>query len=73
MVPVITIHDPSVDPDKVIFKTRSGTEFKREKFDKTTGRYVLNLVGVMRTTVRSFMRFTRNRVAVIIIWVSCLS
>jgi len=73
VVPVITIHDPSVDPDKVIFKTRSGTEFKREKFDKTTGRYVLNLVGVMRTTVRSFMRFTRNRVAVIIIWVSCLS
>ena len=45
MVPVITIHDPSVDPDKVIFKTRSGTEFKREKFDKTTGRDVLNLVG----------------------------
>ena len=42
---VITVHDPSVDPDKVIFKTRSGTEFKREKFDKTTGRYVLNLVG----------------------------
>ena len=41
---VITVHDPSVDPDKVIFKTRSGTEFKREKFDKTTGRYVLNLV-----------------------------
>ena len=70
---VITVHDPSVDPDKVIFKTRSGTEFKREKFDKTTGRYVLNLVGVMRTTVRSFMRFTRNRVAVIIIWVNCLS
>lgn len=69
MIPVITVHDPSVDPDKVIFKTRSGTEFKREKFDKTTGRYVLNLV----TTVRSFMRFTRNRVAVIIIWVNCLS
>ncbi|WP_289016508.1 hypothetical protein [uncultured Culturomica sp.] len=45
VVPVITIHDPSVEPDKVIFKTRSGTEFKREKFDKTTGRYVLNLVG----------------------------
>ena len=42
---VITVHDPSVDPDKVIFKTRSGTEFKRERFDKTTGRYVLNLVG----------------------------
>lgn len=42
---MITVHDPSVDPDKVIFKTRSGTEFKREKFDKTTGRYVLNLVG----------------------------
>ena len=45
VIPVITVHDPSVDPDKVIFKTRSGTEFKREKFDKTTGRYVLNLVG----------------------------
>ena len=42
---VITVHDPSVDAEKVIFKTREGTEFKWEKFDKTTGRYVLNLVG----------------------------
>lgn len=42
---VIKIRDSSVDPLKVVFKTRGGTEFQREGYDAGSGRYVLSVVG----------------------------
>lgn len=41
----IKITDKTVDPDKVVFRSAQGTEFKIDTYDRKKGSYILNIVG----------------------------